>query len=78
MHSVEYLSKRAQEPVQPTRKKVLPKTKEEPVADSQIVNIEGDVNWNRLTETLQGNFLVILIEELASIWLKDASSLVSS
>lgn len=77
IHSLEYLLKRAKEPVKASRKKASPKTKEGPAAAGlQAENQVSDVDWKPLTQTLQGN-ISILIVELASIWLKDAS-LVSS
>jgi hypothetical protein len=58
-------------------KKVSPKTKEEPApAALQEGNLESEVDWNPLTQTLQGKICKLTLE-LASIWLKDAS-LVSS
>ena len=74
---MEYLLKRAKEPVKATAKRASPKTKEEPNQGGvQEGNRESDIDWNPLTQTLQGK-ISLLILELASIWLKDAS-LISS
>lgn len=54
MHSVEYLLKKAQEPVQVTRKKAAPKIKDEHVAMFEAEIQEPEVDWNPLTQTLQG------------------------
>lgn len=55
MHSVEYLLKRAQESVHVTRKKEPVGIKEESMEVVMQNESQGsEVDWNRLTQTLQG------------------------